>query len=75
MEAQTPDHIVPVQTNITAQTGGTVCAPVIDGNTVQGSLTVNIKNIYEAQNASSFSTVHDGGPPDASSLTEGTRPV
>ncbi|KAL7858922.1 hypothetical protein SRHO_G00140690 [Serrasalmus rhombeus] len=70
MEVQTPDHIIPVQTNITAQTGGTVCAPVINGNTVQGSLTVNINNIYEGQNASSFSTVHDGGPPDASSLTE-----
>ncbi|XP_036447082.1 ribonuclease inhibitor-like [Colossoma macropomum] len=45
MEIQTPDHGAPVQTNITAETGGTTCAPVIDGNTVQGSLTV-INSIY-----------------------------
>ncbi|XP_036448147.1 LOW QUALITY PROTEIN: NACHT, LRR and PYD domains-containing protein 12-like, partial [Colossoma macropomum] len=71
MEVQTPDHRAPVQTNITAQTGGTACAPVIDGNTVQGSLTV-INNIYGAQKAptSSSSSVQAGCSPGASALTE-----
>ncbi|XP_036417466.1 NACHT, LRR and PYD domains-containing protein 3-like, partial [Colossoma macropomum] len=45
MEVQTPDHGASVQASITAQTGGTACAPVINGNTVQGSLTI-INNIY-----------------------------
>ncbi|XP_036447895.1 NACHT, LRR and PYD domains-containing protein 12-like [Colossoma macropomum] len=71
MEVQTPDHGAPVQTNIIAQTGGTTCAPVIDGNTVQGSLTV-INNIYGAQEAptSSSSSVQAGCSPGASALTE-----
>ncbi|XP_037396795.1 NACHT, LRR and PYD domains-containing protein 3-like isoform X2 [Pygocentrus nattereri] len=71
MEVQTPDHGTPAQTNITAQTGGTTCAPVIDGNTVQGSLTV-INNIYGAQEAptSSSSSVQAGCSPGASALTK-----
>ncbi|XP_036417473.1 NACHT, LRR and PYD domains-containing protein 12-like, partial [Colossoma macropomum] len=71
MEVQTPDDRAPVQTNITAQTGGTACAPMIDGNTVQGPLTV-INNIYGAQEAStsSSSSAQAAGSPGASVLTE-----
>ncbi|KAL7858926.1 hypothetical protein SRHO_G00140730 [Serrasalmus rhombeus] len=71
MEAQNPDHSGSIQASITAQTGGTAFAPVIDGNTVQGSLTV-INNIYRAQETStlSSSSVQAGGSPDAFALTE-----
>ncbi|XP_037396790.1 NACHT, LRR and PYD domains-containing protein 3-like isoform X1 [Pygocentrus nattereri] len=70
MEVQTPDHGAPVQTNITAQTGGTACAPVFDGSTIQ-SLTV-INNIYGAQKSStpSNSTGQDGDTPGDQAITE-----
>ncbi|KAI4896290.1 hypothetical protein NFI96_001535 [Prochilodus magdalenae] len=46
MEAQAQSHTTSVQANIT---GGAACTPVIDGNTIQGSLTVNISNVYGEQ--------------------------
>ncbi|KAL7858989.1 hypothetical protein SRHO_G00141360 [Serrasalmus rhombeus] len=71
MEASTPAHTSPAQTSITAQTGGTVCAPVLHGNNIQGSVTV----IYSAQggqevSSSSTRTVQTGGPTAVPALTE-----
>ncbi|KAL7858947.1 hypothetical protein SRHO_G00140940 [Serrasalmus rhombeus] len=67
MESYSPAHSTSIENLITAQTGGNVCAPVIDRNTIQGSLTI-ITNIHGAQEAStcSSSTVQDGN----SALTE-----
>uniref|UniRef100_A0A3B4CSU3 NACHT domain-containing protein n=2 Tax=Pygocentrus nattereri TaxID=42514 RepID=A0A3B4CSU3_PYGNA len=60
MESYSPAHSTSIENLITAQTGGNVCAPVIDRNTIQGSLTI-ITNIHGAQEAStcSSSTVQD----------------
>uniref|UniRef100_A0AAR2K148 NACHT domain-containing protein n=1 Tax=Pygocentrus nattereri TaxID=42514 RepID=A0AAR2K148_PYGNA len=71
MEASTPAHTSPAQTSITAQTGGTVCAPVLHGNNIQGSVTV----IYSTQggqevSSSSTRTVQTGGPTAVPALTE-----
>ncbi|XP_036447028.1 LOW QUALITY PROTEIN: NACHT, LRR and PYD domains-containing protein 12-like [Colossoma macropomum] len=71
MEASTPAHTGPAQTNMTAQTGGNICAPVLHGNNIQGSVTV----IYNTQggqevSSSSTSTVQTGSPTAAPALTE-----
>ncbi|KAL7863920.1 hypothetical protein AOLI_G00153400 [Acnodon oligacanthus] len=55
MESCSPAHSNLIQNIITARTGGNVCAPVIDGNTVQGPLTI-ITNIHGARQASTFSS-------------------
>ncbi|XP_036448260.1 interferon-induced very large GTPase 1-like [Colossoma macropomum] len=46
MDAQSPRRNTPDRTSVTAQRRGTACVPVIDGNNIQGSVTVNINNIY-----------------------------
>ncbi|XP_072552306.1 NACHT, LRR and PYD domains-containing protein 3-like [Salminus brasiliensis] len=70
MEVPPPDLPASLQTSLTA--GGSVCAPLIYRNTVHGSLTVNIKNVYPAQetSSSSTSTIRDGSIPGAPALTE-----
>ncbi|XP_036448158.1 uncharacterized protein LOC118822939 [Colossoma macropomum] len=55
MESFSPAHSTSIQNIITAQTGGNICAPVIDGTTIQGALTI-ITNIHGAQEASTFSS-------------------
>ncbi|KAL6484080.1 hypothetical protein MHYP_G00089530 [Metynnis hypsauchen] len=71
MEASTPAHADPVLTNITAQTGGNICAPLLHGNHFQGSVTV--VNITGGQEASSLSisNAQAEGSPDAPALSEG----
>ncbi|KAL7863848.1 hypothetical protein AOLI_G00152680 [Acnodon oligacanthus] len=74
MEASTPAHAGPAQASMTAQTGGTVCAAVLHGNIIQGSVAV----IYGTQGgqevcSSSTRTVQTGGPTAAPALTEVAR--
>ncbi|XP_036418398.1 protein NLRC3-like, partial [Colossoma macropomum] len=71
MEASTPAHTGPAQTNMTAQTEGTVCAPVLHGNNIQGSVNVTIIQGGQEVSSSSTSTVQTGGSSGAPALTEG----
>ncbi|KAL7824401.1 hypothetical protein SRHO_G00345940 [Serrasalmus rhombeus] len=71
METSTSAHAGPAQTSMTAQTGGTVCAPVLHGNNIQGSVTVTIIQGGQEVSSSSTSTVQAGGSPGAPTLTEG----
>ncbi|KAL7859001.1 hypothetical protein SRHO_G00141480 [Serrasalmus rhombeus] len=70
METSTSAHAGPAQTSMTAQTGGTVCAPVLHGNNIQGSVTVTIIQGGQEVSSSSTSTVQAGGSPGAPTLTE-----
>ncbi|XP_036418407.1 NACHT, LRR and PYD domains-containing protein 3-like [Colossoma macropomum] len=70
METSTPAHTGPIQTNMTTQTGGTVCAPVLHGNNIQGSVNVTIIQGGQEGSSSSTSTVQAGGSPGAPALTE-----
>ncbi|XP_036447004.1 NACHT, LRR and PYD domains-containing protein 3-like isoform X2 [Colossoma macropomum] len=70
MGTSTSAHTGPAQTNMTAQTGGTICAPVFHGNNVQGSMNVTIIQGGQEASSSSTSTVQAGGSPGAPALTE-----
>ncbi|XP_007237440.3 NACHT, LRR and PYD domains-containing protein 12 [Astyanax mexicanus] len=70
MEVSPEDHIASTLVKLTAHTGGTICAPMISRNNIQGSVTVNINNIYRETSCNSTSTVPDAGSPVASALTE-----
>ncbi|KAL6484112.1 hypothetical protein MHYP_G00089850 [Metynnis hypsauchen] len=71
MEMSTSAHAGPAQTSMTAKTGGTICAPVLHGNNIQGSVTVTIIQAGKEGSGSSTSTVQVGGSPGAPALTEG----
>ncbi|KAL7863851.1 hypothetical protein AOLI_G00152710 [Acnodon oligacanthus] len=68
MEASASAHASPIQTNITAQAGGNICAPVL--RNIQGS--VNVAIIQEGQEVSSSHkrTVYTEGSPGTPALTE-----
>ncbi|KAI4871529.1 hypothetical protein NFI96_002571 [Prochilodus magdalenae] len=61
MDTFTPAHMGPVQTNMTAQAGGNICAPVL--HNVQGSVHVTIIQGGQEASGSSTRTVRDGVSP------------
>ncbi|XP_036447006.1 NLR family CARD domain-containing protein 3-like [Colossoma macropomum] len=70
MEMSTAVPSSPTETNITAQTGGNICAPVLHGSHFQGP--VNITIIHGGQDvcSSSSNNVHAGVSPCVPALTE-----
>ncbi|XP_036416484.1 NLR family CARD domain-containing protein 3-like [Colossoma macropomum] len=70
METSTPAHTGPVQTNMTAKTGGAICAPVLQGNNIQGPVNVTFIQRVQEVSSSSPSAVQAGGSPGAAALTE-----
>ncbi|XP_035377375.1 NACHT, LRR and PYD domains-containing protein 3-like [Electrophorus electricus] len=60
-----------VQTNITAQTGGNVCAPVLHGNQIHAPVTLNITYGSQEVSSSSTSTVQTGGASGTPAPNEG----
>ncbi|KAL6484113.1 hypothetical protein MHYP_G00089860 [Metynnis hypsauchen] len=71
METSTSAHAGPAQTSMTAQTGGTICAPALHGNNIQGSVTVTIIQAGQDGSSSSSRAVQAGGSADAPVLAEG----
>ncbi|XP_036447458.1 NLR family CARD domain-containing protein 3-like [Colossoma macropomum] len=70
METSTSANIDPVQTNMTAQTGGAICAPVLHGINIQGPVNVTINQGGQEVPSSNTSAVQAGGSPGAPALTE-----
>ncbi|XP_035377315.1 NLR family CARD domain-containing protein 3-like [Electrophorus electricus] len=60
-----------VQTNITAQTGGNVCAPVLHVNQVHAPVTLNITYGLQEVSSSSTSLVQTGGASGTPAQNEG----
>ncbi|XP_076836620.1 NLR family CARD domain-containing protein 3-like [Brachyhypopomus gauderio] len=71
MEASTPVQTnITDQTNITAQTGGNVCAPQIHGSHFHGNCEVTM-NVTYVQSSSNTSPVQTGGSSETPALSEG----
>ncbi|XP_036447470.1 protein NLRC3-like [Colossoma macropomum] len=60
----------PAQTNMTAQSGGNIAAPVLHGNNIQGSVNVTIIHGGQEASGSSTRTVQTGGSPGATPLSQ-----
>ncbi|XP_076846713.1 NACHT, LRR and PYD domains-containing protein 3-like isoform X3 [Brachyhypopomus gauderio] len=60
----------PVQTNITAQTGGNVCAPQLHGNQFHGPVNMNIICGVQEKSSSSTIPVQTGGSSGSPALSE-----
>ncbi|XP_076828370.1 NACHT, LRR and PYD domains-containing protein 3-like isoform X2 [Brachyhypopomus gauderio] len=61
----------PVQTNITAQTGGNICAPQIQRSQFQGPVTMNFTNGVQEKSSSSTIPVQTGGSSRTPALSKG----
>ncbi|XP_076835425.1 NACHT, LRR and PYD domains-containing protein 12-like isoform X2 [Brachyhypopomus gauderio] len=59
-----------MQTNISAQTGGNISAPVLHGNHINAPVTLNITYGTQEKSSSSTSTVQTGGSSGTPALSE-----
>ncbi|XP_076836832.1 NLR family CARD domain-containing protein 3-like, partial [Brachyhypopomus gauderio] len=59
-----------LQTNITARTGGTISAPQIHGNQINGQLTINFSHGVQEKFHSSTIPDQTGGSPETPALSE-----